>query len=147
MQLLVAAIATPLLPSAVQEPNIIAETDFGFTFGPVTTNAAYSEYDEIIRDTLREKAAVLANSVEDGKSVLLKIKDNDYVRINTISPEVQTQRMIDRINSRRQKFDHDLRTNPYNTIYRARKRADDDRRIFYEGYEPLDNVIARQMES
>lgn len=131
LKLLTAAVATPLLPAEVIEPNIIAETDFGFTFGPVVTAPAYSTFDEIIRTTLREQASKVAQNIQQGNAILLRLQNNDHIKITRISTEEQTKRIINKVDSRRKKFDTELRTDPANTVQKVKSKPI-DRNIFFE---------------
>lgn len=95
LKLLTAAVAAPAIPfdsEAVE--TIVAETDYGFTFGTVTvTKPEYATFSDIIKETLRKNSHKLADSVSRNNSFYLRLKDKEYIKINKITPEEQMKRI------------------------------------------------------
>ena len=133
-----AAVVTPFAPAEAVQPEIIAEADFGFTWGAV--KAVNPSFDEIIRSTLRTRASEVAKNITEGNSVLIRLTDKQAIKLNRISAEDQTKRIWQAIDGRRKKFDHDLRTDQYNTIQKI-KSCDKGRNVFHEAYGPINHIV------
>lgn len=128
--------AASIMPISPLE-NIVAETDYGFTFGPVNTYDA--TFDEIVRETLRKKSHLLADNVTRNNILLSRLNGNNYLKINKITPELQTQRMIDKLENRRLA----LQSKRISSIQERVKWSNEiaahnmGANIFYESYEDL----------
>ena len=133
-----AAIVTPFVPTEAVQPEIIAEADFGFTWGAV--KAVNPSFDTVIKETLRKRASEVAKNVSEGNSVLIKLTEKQAIKLNRISAEDQTKRIWQAVNAKRMKFDHDLRTDPYNTV-QAVRNSNKGRNVFHEPYGPINHIV------
>lgn len=88
----VAAVAPKVLASKVEEIVV----DYGFTWGvPPSSNL---ELDKLVRETLRKNSNLIAKNLEKDNLLLMRLKEKEYrIKINRIDPELQQQRMIERI--------------------------------------------------
>lgn len=121
-------------------PNIIGETEFGFTLGSLKT------FDEVVRDTLRRNADKIAENLSANNAFLLRIKNNDYVKINYIDPAVQTQRIIANSDTQATKK-HKDRWGSESEVYKYREQVRMHapvNNIFYEGHENIGELIHRE---
>lgn len=128
-------------------PNIIGETDFGFTLGE-TRN-----FSEIITKTLRKNSHLIAQNVNKTNPLLLKIRNRDYFKINYIDPKIQEQRIIDRLHRKRLEKcvnPNNLLTAKEETFEEAhmRYRLENENRdkwdnkfVWYKGYEDIGQKI------
>lgn len=94
------AAVAPLAVMEAAKANIVGCAEFGWTwFFDKSKNIDLSE---IISTTLRENAQKIAESVGEGNSLLIKLKDseNDFVQVNFITEQEQNRRIIERTNKR-----------------------------------------------
>ena len=94
----------PVVPYLVKEAaaEIIAEVDFGFTFGKVVSNAPLQPgFAEIIRTTLQKRAPELRENLASNNSLLLKLQGNQHIKVHKIDPSLQEARINDIMEKRR----------------------------------------------
>lgn len=130
-----AAAITPILPSLVVEPEIIANAEFGFTWGNVQSSSP--TFSKLITSTLTKRAPEIRKQLVGNNSLLVRLNSNKAIKITRITPEEQTKRMIEKVGARRKKFDRDLRCDQYNTVQKIKKSGIKSA-VYYDGYEPLE---------
>lgn len=99
-KLIAGAVAVPYT-AIFSAKDVVAEVDFGFTWGKVSAPNLAPGFDEVIRTTLRNNRKKLAENISKNNSVLLKLQQNKYIKVNKIDPKVQEQRMIERITAKK----------------------------------------------
>lgn len=140
-----------LMPISVL-PNIVGETEFGFTYGSLN-------FSELIVETLRNNANLVADNISKNNPLLLKLKNRNYFKINYIDPAVQTQRMIEKIQQKRlQKC-----VNPNNLLVAVQQTNKeilierqleienrdkwDNKFVWYNGYDNVGNLIHKETKN
>src|SRR5215813_4795374 len=91
-KLIVGAVVAPLA-AITSTKEVIAEIDFGFTWGKINLSGDKTnlKFEEIIKTTLREKREYLVENLTKNNNLLLKLQDNQYIKINKIDPKEQEQ--------------------------------------------------------
>lgn len=86
-----AAAITPILPSLVVEPEIIANAEFGFTWGNVQSSSP--TFSKLITSTLTKRAPEIRKQLVGNNSLLVRLNSNKAIKITRITPEEQMERM------------------------------------------------------
>lgn len=117
--------------------KVIAEADFGFTWGKITVNPEYKNLSDIITSSLRANSKILSDNVAKNNAVLLKLKENNYIKVNLIDPEVQKNRIVDKLTAKKVDLinPNSLISKPCKTFG---KNADFS---YYDGYENIGSKI------
>ncbi len=100
-KLLGGAVALAATPLKTIENVIEIPVEFGWTW-KVKDNP-HSEFSKIITKTLRENRAKIAENVSQNNALYLKLKEGQKIKLNIerISPELQTERMAERLKGRK----------------------------------------------
>lgn len=94
------AVALAATPLKAIENVIEIPVEFGWTW-KVKDNP-HSEFSKIVTETLRANRAKLAENLSNNNVLLLKLKEGQKIKLNIerIDPDVQTQRMAQRMKDR-----------------------------------------------
>jgi hypothetical protein len=121
--MLLAAPVVPYVPLDVKD--IVATVNYGFTFGKVTAPSV--EIDAAIREVFRTRHGEICENLTKNNVVLMRLEGDKYVQINKEDPREQEKRIIEAMQSRRDKITD-------NEYANRRNKVGSGKHIFYEGY-------------